>query len=128
MRSRDVWFGVSYYIPFFTVLQELMMVHLQNMDYEKFEGLALGPFYLHAGSLHLYDRNIKEAIQLISDPIGYFHSLEGEMPPITFETLKELPRFLKFEKEHRRKKQFAIGIEDDFLDTLVNYLCSEDNI
>lgn len=126
MRSSDVWFGVAYDIPFFTVVQELMLIHLKIMDCEKFEKLMLGSFYLHTGSLHLYAHNLIQAEQLVKEPIGYFHCLESEMPPITAETMKYLDEFLKFEKNHRKNRECSIDLDDDFLDTLVNYLCSGD--
>ena len=133
MRSNDIWFGVPYDIPFFTIVQELLLVSLQIMNYEKFEGLVLGPYYHHTGSLHLYERDFKKAEKLLEEPIGFFSEWlngmvgqDGEMPPITIDTVEHLNAFLKFEKDFRNNRDWGFYCEDEFLETLSCYLCSED--
>jgi len=125
MRSSDIWFGVSYDIPFFTVLQEFMLVHLKNTDSPGCDNLKLGSFYLHSGSLHLYDRNCKQAKRLVQEPIGYYHNMNTHSPPITLGTLDAMPNFLSYEEHTRLGKHHCPKMDDPFLDSLVNFLQEE---
>lgn len=62
MRSNDVWLGVAYDFFQFTQLQLSVATSL---------GLKVGPYYHHADSLHIYDRNIEAAEELhYPDPRG----------------------------------------------------------
>ena len=124
MRSSDIWFGVSYDVPFFTILQEFMLVHLQDNNH--YPSLELGSYYHHAGSLHLYEHNFDQAKQLMNDPCG-FPQYE-EMSPVTFDTLKLLEDFLKFEKEHRKGKLCSFNCDDPFIVELTSYLLKEELI
>ena len=53
MRSSDIWFGITYDIPFFTILMQVMRVQLL----EKYPDLKLGTYTHHSVSLHMYERN-----------------------------------------------------------------------
>ncbi len=118
MRSSDIWFGVSYDIPFFTIIQEFMLVHLQGNNH--YPSLELGSYYHHAGSLHLYEHNFDQANQLINDSCD---SLQyEEMAPVTFGTLRLLKEFLKFEKNYRKGKICFFNCDDPFINQLTSYL------
>jgi len=50
MRSNDIRYGLTYDMPFFTIVQEIMMMKLKDT----YPDLELG-FYMHnAGSMHVY--------------------------------------------------------------------------
>ena len=52
MRSNDIWFGLTYDVPFFTLVQELMLVQLQNFG----ANINMGEYNHFAGSLHAYEK------------------------------------------------------------------------
>jgi thymidylate synthase len=52
MRSNDVWLGLPYDVFAFTCFQRI----IANML-----GVEVGPYYHHAGSMHLYQRNMEAA-------------------------------------------------------------------
>lgn len=56
MRSNDVHFGLTYDLPFFTLLQQQMRLHLLPT----YPDLKLGYYYHFANSLHIYERNFTE--------------------------------------------------------------------
>jgi len=60
MRSNDVWLGFPYDVFQFTQLQITMARVL---------GFGIGPYYHHAVSLHLYDRNRFDAEHLRMVPV-----------------------------------------------------------
>lgn len=53
MRSNDIWFGVPYDVPFFVMIQHMMLARLRKHGYE----LEAGLYNHNAGSLHMYERN-----------------------------------------------------------------------
>lgn len=59
MRSNDLWLGTLYDVFCFTALQEVMANEL---------GLELGTYTHNVGSLHLYERNVESARELLSHP------------------------------------------------------------
>ena len=126
MRSNDIWFGVSYDIPFFTMLQEMMLQTLKQMNYERFEGLVIGPYYHHSGSLHLYERNMAQAKELVKDPITWpVLYCKEEMPPLTLESLDEIGIFLKYEKSIRKATFYSnVILKDPAMKCLLDYLVS----
>jgi len=52
MRSNDVWFGLPYDMPFFVLIQRLMLKELDKYS------LSPGIYSHQAGSLHAYERNM----------------------------------------------------------------------
>lgn len=67
MRSSDVWFGLPYDIPFFTLVQQLMLKSLKGF-YQKLE---LGAYTHQAGSVHLYDRDYGKVDAIIQNEKDY---------------------------------------------------------
>lgn len=55
MRSNDVWWGLAHDAFQFTQLQISIAAHLQ---------IDVGPYYHHAGSLHIYQRDLNDAAKL----------------------------------------------------------------
>lgn len=63
MRSNDVWFGFTYDIAFFTLLQEIMLVKLRMV----YPDLQMGEYIHHTGSMHVYKKNYEELKALVAD-------------------------------------------------------------
>jgi len=61
MRSNDIWWGLSYDLFSFTLLQECMLQDLKVTDPTRFGELRLGEYIHTAGSLHLYERHFDVA-------------------------------------------------------------------
>lgn len=53
MRSNDVFFGLTYDLPFFSLLQQLMVLHLKP----HYPDLKIGTYIHNAKSLHAYERD-----------------------------------------------------------------------
>jgi thymidylate synthase len=59
MRSNDIWFGVAYDVPAFCTFQSLIASRL---------GVGVGKYIHQAGSLHLYERDVKRAVEALARP------------------------------------------------------------
>jgi len=93
------------------------------MDYERFENLVLGPYYHHAGSLHLYEKDFKKVNKLLENDGNAHNTMYNEkMPTITFKTLRDMDDFLKFEKNLRKGKLWEFATDDPFLNLLTKWL------
>ena len=55
MRSNDLFLGLTYDIPFFTVLQQVMLLKLK----ESYPSLSIGTYTHFDGSLHAYERDFE---------------------------------------------------------------------
>jgi len=62
MRSNDVWFGLTYDMPFFTLVQEIALVRLRWA----YPDLRMGCYRHHATSMHAYDHNWA-AVKAVAD-------------------------------------------------------------
>lgn len=56
MRSSDVWYGLTYDIPFFMLLQRAMA---------RQKGYWPGSFTLHADNMHIYEKNLDDMTALV---------------------------------------------------------------
>ena len=63
MRSQDVWFGIIYDIPFYTLLQQQMHKHLRKY----YPDLLIGDFRHYVLSEHIYEKDFKA----VEDMLGY---------------------------------------------------------
>lgn len=63
MRSSDIIFGLTYDIPFFTLLQQQMLIHLKPF----YPNLKLGKFIFNTGSLHIYKRHYDLAKSMLEN-------------------------------------------------------------
>lgn len=61
MRSNDIWFGFPYDVAFFTLLQMYIADRL---------GAAYGTYTHFVMSMHLYDRNYDEVLNILDKPIS----------------------------------------------------------
>jgi len=64
MRSNDVFFGLTFDLPFFTMLQQQMLKHLKET---KYPDLELGTYTHIAHSLHLYERDLKTVESMLEE-------------------------------------------------------------
>ena len=76
MRSNDAFFGLTFDLPFFTMLQQQMLRHLQETVYPDLE---LG-FYTHiAHSLHIYEKNFSSLESALQYPFTEARTPEVEI-------------------------------------------------
>lgn len=61
MRSNDIWFGFPYDVAFFTQLQMYIADRL---------GVSYGTYTHFVISMHLYDRNYQEVMNILKNPIS----------------------------------------------------------
>lgn len=64
MRSQDVWFGIIYDMPFFTILMQQMLSHLQ----EYYPELTLGKYVHYVLSEHIYEKDFSNIEQMLQYP------------------------------------------------------------
>lgn len=98
MRSNDAVWGLTYDLFSFTLLQECMMLHLREKG---MKNLRLGSYYHTAGSMHIYDRHLEMAREIIEYAEGDV-DLPNEMLPLY--SLNELDMLVVDENELRTKK------------------------
>jgi len=77
MRSNDIWFGVTYDIPFFSLLMQVMRIHLLPT----YPNLKIGSLYHNATSLHIYERNFKMIEKMFA----------GDLLPASLPLIAETP-------------------------------------
>lgn len=78
MRSNDIWFGYTYDVAFFTLLQEMLLVQLQ----EGYVDLKMGEYIHHAASMHVYKKDYKQLRALVDNgPKNKFNI--DQMPRLT---------------------------------------------
>lgn len=65
MRSQDIYFGMTFDIPFFTLLMQCM--HRELIKY--YPNLVLGTYEHHVGSLHVYENKIDICKKMVSSMI-----------------------------------------------------------
>jgi len=83
MRSNDMIWGLPYDIYLFTMLQELLSVEL---------GVELGMYYHNVGSMHIYDRHLNLAQEMLEEK-------ESKMSEnLKMENSNELNKFLEIEE------------------------------
>lgn len=67
MRSSDAWLGWTYDTFNFSAISAWIAIALRK----KYPFLTLGDLYLTAGSQHLYDRNVEEAMEILKSNSGH---------------------------------------------------------
>jgi thymidylate synthase len=97
MRSNDLIWGLPYDIFFFTFLQELLAKELN---------LKLGKYFHFAGSLHIYDKHLSLAKDILNNNSGKNLS-DNSMPEMPKAQLSE---FLRREKDIRAGKMVRADI------------------
>ena len=67
MRSSDIWLGSPYDV--FNMSSRYILLYLKSIDEVAIDhDIELGNLYLTAGSLHLYEENVKKSFQIITEP------------------------------------------------------------
>ena len=132
MRSNDIWFGLSYDLPFFTIVQELLLV-LYNERTGK--DIKLGTYLHNAGSLHVYKKDYLKMIDCYTEYhanyADYKYSIEGEMPKIE---KNDFDLYCMYENTNRNKnciedaellQEIENKISDPLVIELLTYLKGE---
>jgi thymidylate synthase len=63
MRSQDAVFGLGNDVPFFSIVQEMVLAYLQPA----YPWLLLGPLTVFVESLHVYDRHFEMLDRLVTE-------------------------------------------------------------
>ena len=87
MRSNDVFWGLTYDLFSFTLLQECMFLELKGAG---MKDLELGEYSHTAGSLHIYDRHFEQAAEVVSNYLYSTFQPAAPMEPIDLEGLSLL--------------------------------------
>ena len=103
MRSNDVFWGLTYDLFSFTLLQEVMMLELRTRG---MSDLELGTYSHTAGSLHIYDRHFGQAEQVFKLHKERLFKLAKPMEPLS---LTQLDTLTKDEEALRTGKVAQIG-------------------
>jgi thymidylate synthase len=88
MRSNDAFWGLTYDLFSFTLLQEFMLLELQ--EHEGFEQLTLGRYSHTAGSLHIYERHFEMASDVVKQNLFSEFRPAAPMEPISLSGLAAL--------------------------------------
>lgn len=101
MRSNDIIWGTAYDVFSFTMMQEIMARQLR---------LEVGPYMHFAGSMHIYDRHLQMAEEILSErPYRTF-----EMPRMPEDPWKGLHELLRTEEELRTSGVACSWPEDEY--------------
>jgi len=65
MRSNDIFYGTTYDVAFFAMVQQTMWIWLRD----KYTELELGTYYHCADNLHFYERHFNLAEQIMNETI-----------------------------------------------------------
>ena len=95
MRSNDLWFGFTYDMPFFTIVQEMMYVCLK----EVYPVLELGTYMHNVGSLHLYEKDWDKAETCTGTTVTTMQSMS--LPEMRMESIRAIPELLEYEQRLR---------------------------
>ncbi len=69
MRSSDIWLGWPYDLYNMSMISRYILLYLKNIDLDAYESTTeLGNLYLTAGSMHLYEENVQQAFELLTEP------------------------------------------------------------
>ena len=72
MRSNDIFFGLTFDYPFFTLLQQQMLRHLK----QTYHDLELGTYIHTVHSLHVYERNFKQIENMLNNEFKQYSTPE----------------------------------------------------
>lgn len=122
MRSNDLWFGFSYDMPFFTIVQEIMMIALR----ETYPDIRLGKYIHNAASLHLYERNWEPAKECAKDFANFAAVVEAQFMPEMKDkrSLTEIPMLLGYETALRNASDDVVPGRPRFETEFVNNIAA----
>jgi thymidylate synthase len=98
MRSNDVFWGLTYDLFSFTLMQELMLLELREHG---LYFLELGNYYHTAGSLHIYERHFEDAQRVVKAYVSDGFMRAVPMQPLI---LKEMGPLAEYEVALRTGK------------------------
>jgi thymidylate synthase len=132
MRSNDIWYGLSYDLPFFTLLQQCMLTRL-NCDISEFNNtngtnvqyIQLGNYIHTSLSMHVYEKHFDAYNKIINSDYPIAEPYKG-LIKVTPKTLKEMPLFIQAEKRLRTNNDTDHKLTDKLLVDLFNYLQLEE--
>ena len=82
MRSNDVFFGLSYDAPWFSILHQSMYLELKKIYPE----LKLGMYYHCADNIHYYERHFELVEKIISSEVSRSPKFELNYPIFNFDS------------------------------------------
>lgn len=101
MRSSDLFYGITFDVPWFIRLQKMMLILLKPIYPE----LTLGSYTHHSASLHIYERNIETFTKM----------LENEFTPAAIPDMKVSPVDIFSNLRWRYiNKQLVTDYDDNF--------------
>jgi thymidylate synthase len=98
MRSNDIFFGLSYDAPWFSLVQQSMYLNLKKV----YPNLELGMYYHCADNIHYYERHFDLVEKIISAdvqsspeimlkaPLFYFDGNEAFLTPVAIECRQKI--------------------------------------
>lgn len=99
-RSQDMWLGFPYDIYNFTLIQEILAGWLN---------IEVGEYYLHVASLHLYERNIDKAKEILSDRICEYQLFDAR---VSIDDYNHLMKLLVDLERHTRCNKGTFSLAD----------------
>lgn len=82
MRSNDAIYGIANDIPFFTLIQEMMLLLLQ----EVYPELTMGTYTHQVASLHIYEKHFS----MLEDILSNATELQVDIPRLTIDDVKSI--------------------------------------
>ena len=107
MRSNDAFWGLTYDLFSFTLLQEVMLLELRSRGMRELE---IGRYSHTAGSLHIYDRHFEQATEVFENYMKQRFQHAKPMEPIDLTQLG----WLRVDEEALRTGKVAQIGEDRY--------------
>lgn len=121
MRSQDVWFGIIYDIPFYTLLMQQMYRHLLPI----YPDLGLGTYTHYVLSEHIYEKDFKAVEEMLKhnfEPAGTYLlkenliHIDGSPTDLLIGALDAVEKNIEY-----------TDFGDDLINTMVEYSLREQN-
>lgn len=113
MRSSDVYFGLPYDVPFFSLLQQQMLITLT----EKYPDLTLGKLSLNLGSVHIYERNFITINEMLK-----YDFIEDKVPELQYSIIHPDGYNSTIFNAYQKEKTGDVLPYDVFLNELFKYI------
>ena len=93
MRSNDIFFGLTFDLPFFTILMHVMILELKDL----YPNLILGTYTHFDGSLHAYEKDFDTLNKMIKYPFKAEFIPKPTVSPIFHDDIMLMRQSLDFE-------------------------------
>jgi len=121
MRSQDVWFGIIYDVPFYTLLMQQMFNHLIKI----YPDLQLGTYTHYILSEHIYEKDFEAVEKMLS---GNFEPKSTPQLRENLITIDGSPTLLlQGALDAVEKNNEYTDFGDDLINTMVEYSLREEN-